>query len=68
MREYTKVPGYEDMTQPQARYNYLHDLLEKCQDIINYVVFIWCCGNEEMEKNETSVFLYPSETASSDGN
>ena len=26
------------------------DLLEKCQDIINYVVFIWCCGNEEMEK------------------
>lgn len=23
------------------------DLLEKCQDIINYVVFIWCCGNEE---------------------
>lgn len=22
------------------------DLLEKCQDIINYVVFIWCCGNE----------------------
>ena len=38
------------MTQLQARYNYLHDLLEKCQDIINYVVFIWCCGNEEMEK------------------
>lgn len=26
------------------------DLLEKCQDIINYVVFIWCCGNEEMEQ------------------
>jgi hypothetical protein len=26
------------------------DLLEKCQDIINYTVFIWCCGNEEMEK------------------
>lgn len=22
------------------------DLLEKCQDIINYIVFIWCCGNE----------------------
>ena len=22
------------------------DLLEKCQDIINYVVFVWCCGNE----------------------
>ena len=26
------------------------DLLEKCQDIINYVVFIWCIGNEEMDK------------------
>ena len=26
------------------------DLLEKCQDVINYTVFIWCCGNEEMEK------------------
>lgn len=26
------------------------DLLEKCQDIINYTVFIWCLGNEEMEK------------------
>ena len=26
------------------------DLLEKCQDIINYVVFIWCIGNEEAEK------------------
>lgn len=22
------------------------DLLEKCQDIINYVCFIWCIGNE----------------------
>ena len=27
-RDYTKVPGYESMTQPQARYNYLHDLLD----------------------------------------
>ena len=27
-RDYTKMPGYEDMTQPQARYNYLHDLLD----------------------------------------
>ena len=27
-RDYTKVPGYEYMTQPQARYNYLHDLLD----------------------------------------
>ena len=28
------------------------DLLEKCQDIINYVVFIWCCGNEERDDTE----------------
>ena len=27
-RDYTKVPGHEGMTQPQARYNYLHDLLD----------------------------------------
>ena len=27
-RDYTKVPGYERMTQLQARYNYLHDLLD----------------------------------------
>ena len=27
------------------------DLLEKCQDIINYVCFIWCCGNEEGRKS-----------------
>ena len=27
-RDYTKVPGYEGMTQHQARYNYLHDLLD----------------------------------------
>ena len=26
------------------------DLLEKCQDIINYIIFIWCCGNEEGQK------------------
>ena len=29
MRDYTKVPGYEHMTLPQARYNYLHDLLTR---------------------------------------
>ena len=27
-RDYTKVPGYEGMTQSPARYNYLHDLLD----------------------------------------
>ena len=26
------------------------DLKEKIQDSINYLVFIWCCANEEMEK------------------
>ena len=39
--------------QDKVRKNDFHDredLLEKCQDIINYVVFIWCCGNEELEK------------------
>lgn len=39
--------------QDKVRKNDFHDredLLEKCQDIINYIVFIWCCGNEEMEK------------------
>ena len=29
MRDYTQIPGYEHMTQPQARYNYLHDLLDQ---------------------------------------
>lgn len=27
------------------------DLLEKCQDAINYIRFLWCIGNEEREKN-----------------
>lgn len=56
--------------QDKVRKNDFHDredLLEKCQDIINYVVFIWCCGNEELEKSETSVFLYQSETSPGDG-
>ena len=26
------------------------DLLEKCQDTINYIRFLWCIGNEEKEK------------------
>lgn len=26
------------------------DLLEKCQDSINYIRFLWCIANEEMEK------------------
>ena len=30
------------------------DLKEKIQDSINYLVFIWCCANEEMEKYATA--------------
>ena len=30
------------------------DLKEKIQDSINYLVFIWCCANEEMEKHTTA--------------
>lgn len=26
------------------------DFLEKCQDSINYIRFLWCIGNEENEK------------------
>ena len=27
------------------------DFLEKCQDSINYIRFLWCIGNEENDKN-----------------
>ena len=27
------------------------DFLEKCQDSINYIRFIWLIGNEELDKN-----------------
>lgn len=29
------------------------DFLEKCQDSINYIRFLWCIGNEEMDKYVT---------------
>lgn len=29
------------------------DFLEKCQDAINYIRFLWCIGNEECEKHQT---------------
>ena len=29
------------------------DFLEKCQDSINYIRFLWCIGNEEMDKYAT---------------
>lgn len=28
------------------------DFLEKCQDSINYIRFLWCIGNEEKETND----------------
>lgn len=31
------------------------DLLEKCQDSINYIRFLWCLGNEEMDKYTSCV-------------
>lgn len=27
-----------------------NDFLEKCQDTINYIRFLWCIGNDENEK------------------
>ena len=27
------------------------DFMEKCQDVINYVRFLWCIGNEEIDKS-----------------
>lgn len=32
------------------------DFLEKCQDIINYVRFLWCIGNDKA--NESSMTIY----------
>ena len=28
------------------------DFLEKCQDTINYIRFLWCIGNDETNKKE----------------
>lgn len=43
------------------------DFLEKVQDSINYLVFIWCCGNEEMDKYvknmEGSRYVHPDQPA-----
>ncbi len=36
LRDYTEIPGYEDMPNLTARYNYLHDLLEKFQHVQAY--------------------------------
>ena len=29
-----------------------YDFLEKCQDSINYIRFLWCIGNEERNKEK----------------
>lgn len=31
------------------------DFLEKCQDTINYIRFLWCIGNEENENRTEGV-------------
>lgn len=36
------------------------DLLEKCQDIINYIRFIWLIGNEERTKNHSGRYPWGS--------
>ena len=48
-RDYTKVPGYEGMTQPQARYNYLHDLLDAYMRLTpeDRTAMVPCKGREE---------------------
>ena len=28
------------------------DFLEKCQDTINYIRFLWCIGNDELDNKE----------------
>ena len=28
------------------------DFLEKCQDTINYIRFLWCIGNDELTNKE----------------
>lgn len=30
----------------------IEDLKEKCMDSINYIIFLWCIGNEEAKNNE----------------
>ena len=37
------------------------DFLEKCQDTINYIRFLWCIGNEEL-KSDSHVMIKDEET------
>ena len=30
------------------------DFMEKCQDSINYIYFLWLIGNEELDKSENN--------------
>lgn len=32
------------------------DLLEKCQDIINYIRFLWCIGNDEIGSKDMTIY------------
>lgn len=37
------------------------DFLEKCQDAINYIRFIWCIGNDERKNMTTSGCIYEAD-------
>ena len=32
------------------------DFLEKCQDTINYIRFLWCIGNDKMNEKELTIY------------
>ena len=36
------------------------DFMEKCQDCINYIRFLWLIGNEEMDKYDHAVEAEPA--------
>lgn len=36
------------------------DFLEKCQDTINYIRFLWCIGNEEEKNDKTNIDRSPT--------
>lgn len=38
------------------------DFLEKCQDTINYIRFLWCIGNDSTELTDTESFVVPKIT------
>lgn len=43
------LTALRDMVQ-NNNFSNREDFLEKCQDTINYVRFLWCLGNDERDK------------------